>query len=102
MIARIWHGKVPAEKANAYRAFLRARAVPEYRSVPGNRGVRILERTDAEVVHFVTLTFWDDIAAIRAFAGPEEALAKYYPEDKEFLLEFEERVTHYAVVGAAD
>jgi hypothetical protein len=25
--------------------------------------------------------------------------AKYYPEDKEYLLEFEPRVVHYEVVG---
>jgi hypothetical protein len=25
--------------------------------------------------------------------------AKYYPEDKDFLLEFEPRVVHYEVVG---
>ena len=27
------------------------------------------------------------------------SVAKYYPEDKDFLLEFEPRVVHYKIVG---
>jgi hypothetical protein len=39
------------------------------------------------------------MAAIRGFAGDDVEIAKYYPEDKEFLLEFEPHVVHYEVVG---
>jgi heme-degrading monooxygenase HmoA len=101
VIARLWHGRVPAAKAAAYREFLDRRAIPDYRSVPGNVSVRILERAEGDVVHFVTLTFWDSMDAIRAFAGDDVERAKYYPEDKDFLLEFEPTVTHYEVVGAS-
>jgi len=38
---------------------------------------------------------------LRAFAGDEVSRAKYYPEDSEFLLEFEPEVAHYEVVGHA-
>jgi heme-degrading monooxygenase HmoA len=100
-VARLWHGRVPAAKARAYRAFLNARAIPDYRSVRGNLGVRVLERPEGDVVHFVTLTFWDSMDAIRAFAGDDIARAKYYAEDKDFLLEFEPTVVHYDVVGQA-
>ena len=34
---------------------------------------------------------------IKNFAGENFEKAKYYPEDKIFLLEFEENVTHYEV-----
>jgi hypothetical protein len=44
MIARIWHGRVLSEKSAEYRAFLAARAIPDYRSTPGNRGVYLLEQ----------------------------------------------------------
>jgi len=101
MIVRLWHGRVPTEKAQRYREFLNARAIPDYRSVPGNVSVRILERLDGEITHFVTMTFWDDMAAIRAFAGEDVRTAKYYPEDRQFLLEFEPTVLHYDVVGHA-
>lgn len=99
MISRMWHGRVPASKAKAYREFLNARAIPDYQSVNGNISVQILERTEDEVAHFITLTFWKDMMSIKAFAGEEVETAKYYPEDKDFLLEFESKVVHYEVVG---
>jgi heme-degrading monooxygenase HmoA len=101
MIARLWHGRVPTAKAEAYRAFLNSRAIPDYRSVAGNLSVHVLERREGEVTHFITLTFWQDLEAIRAFAGDELERAKYYPEDTGFLLEFEPGVVHYEVAGSS-
>ena len=102
MIVRMWHGRVPAHKAEAYRRFLNERAIPDYRSVKGNISVYILERPEDRDTHFITLTFWEDLQAIRAFAGEDPEKAKYYPEDKDFLLEFEPAVVHYEVVGSAE
>jgi len=101
MIARMWHGRVPSSKAAAYRAFVTGRAIPDYRSVPGNLSVHILEQADGNITHFVTLTFWEGLDAVRGFAGEDVDAAKYYPEDADFLLEFEPRVMHYDVVGMA-
>jgi len=95
----MWHGRVPAEKAAEYRHFLNRRAVADYRSVPGNISVHILERADGAVTHFVTMTFWESMAVIRGFAGSDVEAAKYYPQDRDFLLEFEPKVVHYEVVG---
>lgn len=99
MIARMWHGRVLTSMAEAYREFLNARAIPDYRSVEGNLSVHILERTDGDVTHFITLTFWKDLESIKAFAGEEVETAKYYLEDQDYLLEFEPTVVHYEVVG---
>lgn len=99
MIVRMWHGRVPTKKAKAYREFTNQRAIPDYQSVPGNISVHILERQEGEITHFITLTFWESLDAIRGFAGDDLEKAKYYPEDKDFLLEFEPRVAHYEVVG---
>jgi heme-degrading monooxygenase HmoA len=99
MITRMWHGKVPATKAKAYREFVTARAIPDYQSVPGNISVHILERTEGDITHFITLTFWKDMESVKAFAGEDVESAKYYPEDKDFLIEFEPKVVHYEVVG---
>lgn len=101
MIVRLWHGRVPSEKAGQYREFLNRRAIPDYRSVPGNLSVHILERVEGAVTHFVTMTFWESMAAIQAFAGQDVERAKYYQEDQDFLLEFEPNVVHYEVVGRA-
>jgi heme-degrading monooxygenase HmoA len=95
----MWHGRVPTDKARGYREFLKRRAVPDYCAVPGNVSVHILERHAGEVTHFVTMTFWEDMTAVRGFTGDDVERAKYYPEDADFLLEFEPTVVHYEVVG---
>jgi heme-degrading monooxygenase HmoA len=99
MIVRMWHGKVPNNKAAAYRSFLSARAIPDYKSVEGNISVHVLERMEGEVTHFVTLTFWRSLEDIKRFAGQDVERAKYYDEDKDYLIEFEPNVVHYQVVG---
>jgi heme-degrading monooxygenase HmoA len=97
MIARLWHGRTPVEKSEDYLRFLIGRAIPDYKSVEGNRSVAIMRRNQDGVTHFLVLTIWDSRAAIEAFAGSDIDVAKYYPEDKDFLLEFESQVTHYEV-----
>jgi heme-degrading monooxygenase HmoA len=102
MMARIWHGKTKASQAGAYRDFLIARAIPDYQSITGNLGVHILRRIEGDEAHFIMLTFWENAEAIKAFAGEDFEKARYYPEDKEFLLEFEPKVTHYEVLVALE
>lgn len=101
MIVRIWHGRTPRARADAYANFLEARAVPDYRSVPGNLEVLVVRRDEGNITHFLTITRWESEASIQAFAGSNLLKAKYYPEDAEYLLEFEEHVQHFAVVAAA-
>jgi hypothetical protein len=43
-------------------------------------------------------TLWDDLAAIRRFAGDDLTLAKYYDFDPKFLLELEPEVTHFDII----
>ena len=46
-----------------------------------------MRRIDGNVCHFITLTVWESLDAIRGFAGEDIAKPKYYPEDENFLLE---------------
>jgi heme-degrading monooxygenase HmoA len=101
MICRIWHGRTQRGKADAYAAFLADRAIPDYRRVPGNLSVQVLRRDDDDVTHFLTVTLWDDEASIRGFAGDDLLTAKYYDEDRAFLLEFEPLVQHFEVSAEA-
>ena len=99
MIVRMWHGRVPTSKADAYAQFTNGRAIADYRSVRGNLSVHVLQRSEGDITHFITLTFWDSLESIKSFAGDDVEAAKYYPEDRDYLLEFEPRVVHYEVVG---
>ena len=95
MIARIWHGITPASKADEYVEFLQQSGVRDYQATEGNRGVHLLRRIEGDQAHFLFLTFWDSVESIKRFAGEDYEKARYYPEDEEYLLEFEETVTHY-------
>src|ERR1700733_13836297 len=98
MIARIWHGKVPSVKAADYHQYLLETGLADYSSVQGNRGVTLLKKEDGDITHYYTLTYWDDIESIKRFAGEDYQNARYYPKDKDYLLEFEPTVTHYQVL----
>src|SRR3989442_246958 len=99
LIARLWHGAVPATKGDDYAAYLRRTGVTECRATPGNRGVEVLRRTVGDETHFLFISFWDSMDAIRIFAGDDVERAHYYPEDRDYLLELEPTVTHYEVSG---
>jgi heme-degrading monooxygenase HmoA len=98
MIARLWHGEVPAEKTAAYHQYLKESGLKDYKDTPGNKAVFLLKKEKDGITHFYTLTFWEDMNAVKAFAGEEADKARYYPEDSAFLLEFEEKVEHWEVI----
>jgi heme-degrading monooxygenase HmoA len=100
MIARRWHGRVPAEKSEEYLRLMKDVGLPDYRSTDGNRGAWCLHRRDGDVVHVEMFTFWDDLNAIRNFAGDPPTKAKYYDFDPEFLFELEPEVQHFEVIEA--
>lgn len=100
MIARAWHGEVEVEAADEYFEYLRETGIPDYQSTEGNRGLWVLRRQEGDRTHFLLITLWEDLAAIKAFAGEDYAQAVYYPEDSRYLLELEPAVTHYEVLLA--
>lgn len=97
MIARVWKGKTKKIDFDEYTQFLKDRAIPDYKSINGIRGLTFLNRVVEEIGYFELITYWDHIDQIKAFAGEKYEVAKYYPEDKKYLLEFEEHVIHYDV-----
>lgn len=95
LVARTWHGAVPAARAGDYLQYLEKTGVRDALATPGNRGVLLLQRADGDVAHFQFLSFWDSERSIAAFAGEDIERARYYPEDRAYLLELEPTVTHY-------
>ena len=98
MIARRWHGRVPATTAAEYLRLMGEVGLSDYRSTAGNRGAWCLHRREADVVHVEMFTLWDDEEAIRRFAGDDLLKAKYYDFDPDYLLELEHEVMHFQVV----
>jgi heme-degrading monooxygenase HmoA len=97
MVARIWRGVVRRGDADDYAVYIRDTGFAEYKSTPGNRGAWMLRRDEGDRTEFITLTLWESLDAVRAFAGDDIEAAVYYPEDERYLLEGEDWVKHYEV-----
>jgi heme-degrading monooxygenase HmoA len=97
MIARIWHGKTRIEDYETYTEFIKKTAIPDYSKTTGFVKLSFLRNIKDNEAHFTLITYWENLEVIKNFAGDDFEKAKYYPEDDDFLLEFEERVEHFEV-----
>jgi heme-degrading monooxygenase HmoA len=95
MIERIWRGWTTADKADTYQRFLQHEFLPAAHAIAGFRGARVLRRDQGDEVEFVTLTHFDSLDAIRAFAGDDLEKAHIAPEARDLLSRWDERVAHY-------
>lgn len=98
---RLWHGRVATDRADEYERFIVERAAPDYGSVAGLLNTYFQRRDEGGEAHFLLVTIWESMAAVRKFAGERPELAKYYPEDDDYLLEKEEHVQLYRVFHQA-
>ncbi len=98
MIARLWHGWTTAENADAYEALLRTRILPGIHRVDGYQGAYLLRTDGADEVEFITLTLFESMDAVRAFAGADHEGAVVPPEARALLLRFDETSQHYEAI----
>jgi drug/metabolite transporter (DMT)-like permease/heme-degrading monooxygenase HmoA len=82
LIARIWLGKTSAENAQNYIDRARKTVVREFSETPGNKGLTFQHRTDGDVTHLVFISYWEDMKAIRNFAGKDYRKARLRNADK--------------------
>jgi len=67
--------------------YIRDTGVSDYTATPGNHGVQILMRTHDGRTDFTILSYWESMEAIKAFAGDQPEVSRYYPEDDEYLID---------------
>lgn len=101
MILRTWHGRTRRSDASAYEKFMKERAAPDYASVDGLIHLYFTRRDEDDISHFLLVTLWRDMDAVKAFAGADPAKAKYYPEDDMYLLEKEDCSLNHRVFHTA-
>ena len=75
MVTRMWRGWTRAQDADRYDRHYRSEVMASLRRVPGFRGARLLRRTVGEETEFVSLTFFDDLDAVRGFTGTDHETA---------------------------
>jgi heme-degrading monooxygenase HmoA len=97
MIARLWRGWALTRDADRYDEHYRTEVLPALREVPGFRGANLLRRTGSAETEFVSVTFFADLAAVRAFAGADYETAVVGDAARSVLLRFDDRVVHLEV-----
>jgi heme-degrading monooxygenase HmoA len=97
VIARLWHGWARPENADGYEELLRSEVLPGIHRIGGHRGAYLLRRERDGRVEFVTITLFDDVDAVRAFAGDDYEAAVVPPAARALLDEFDERSEHFEV-----
>jgi heme-degrading monooxygenase HmoA len=98
VIARLWHGWTAPENADAYEEFLRTKMFPSIHRVQGYLGADLLRRDDGREIAFVTITRFESLDAVRAFAGEDYERAVVEPEAQALLSRFDGRSVHYEIV----
>jgi len=95
MIVRMWKGWTAPENADAYQRFLLDELFPAMREIPGFVGAEVLRRDDGDEAAFVTLTRFESLAAVRAFAGEAYDVPVLEPPALALLSRYDERAEHY-------
>ena len=77
---------------------LRAEVLPGIHRVKGYSGAYLLRRDGSDEVEFVTITQFDDLDAVRGFAGEDYTKAVIAPGAGELLTHHDERSAHYETI----
>jgi hypothetical protein len=102
VIGRLWHGWTTRANAGAYEQLLRSKVLPGIHRVAGYRGAYLLRRDAGAEVEFVTITFFDSMDAVRAFAGEQYDVAVVPPEARALLSRFDAKSVHYDTLLAPE
>lgn len=99
MISRVWHGWTTPENADAYETLLKTEIFPGIlaKGVQGFRRIELFRRPLDSEVEFVTVMWFDDIDALKAFAGDDYEPAYVPDKAREVLARFDDRSQHYDI-----
>jgi hypothetical protein len=84
-VARIWRGRVRAERADAYETYYMEAGIQPL--IDAALGVQALREDRGDEVEFVTISYWEDVAAMSRFAGDDPRRIHHLDRDPEFLVE---------------
>jgi heme-degrading monooxygenase HmoA len=102
MIMRVWRGWVGTDRVDDYVAYIEETGLSEYLQTNGNLGAQLVTRDLGDGrTEVLTLSWWDSLDSVRAFAGDDVEQARLYPEDDDYLVDRETTVRHYVVASAS-
>jgi len=99
MISRIWHGWTTPENADVYESMLKGEIFRgiQGREIEGYQGINLLRRDHGGEVEFVTIMWFDDIEAVRSFAGEDYEAAVVPLNARAVLSRYVALSQHYEV-----
>ena len=99
-VVRKWEATVARADVEDWVATYRERVLPGMRKVAGFRGVRFLVERDCDPCAVTVLTTFDDMDAVRRFAGDDPARTVLPDFMARFFPSFEKRARFYDLVLA--
>ena len=102
MIGRLWHGWTKPENSDGYEEFVRTEILPRLYRIPGYKGAYFLRREGQDETEFVTLTFFENMQAVRRFAGDDYEAAVVPPEARKLLSRFDQKSRHYEMISSPE
>jgi heme-degrading monooxygenase HmoA len=84
-IARIWRGRVRAEQADEYETYYMNAGITPL--IDAALGVQALREDRGDEVEFITISYWEDVAAMSRFADDDPRAIHHLERDPEFLIE---------------
>ncbi|MHA2394845.1 MAG: antibiotic biosynthesis monooxygenase [Promethearchaeota archaeon] len=99
MISRIWHGWTTPKNADVYESLLKSEIFLgiQARDIVGYKGIQLLRREHGNEVEFITIMWFDDLDAVRSFAGEDYEACVVPEKARAVLSRFDERSQHYEV-----
>lgn len=101
MIARLWHGWTAPANADAYERLLLEEIFTGIRGrqIAGFQGIELFRRPVGAEIEFVTLMKFDNLEAVRSFAGADYETAVVPEKARRLLARFDARSAHYEVIS---
>jgi heme-degrading monooxygenase HmoA len=97
MMARMWRGWTRVADAGIYEQHYREDVLAHLTELPGFRGARLVRRTVGAETEFLSLTVFDSLDDVRAFAGDDYERAVVAEPARRVLVRYDDRVSHYTI-----
>jgi heme-degrading monooxygenase HmoA len=97
-IARIWRGRVPAAKADEYARYNYEAGIKPLEEKA--LGVQSLREDRSGESEFITISYWESVAAMARFTGGDPARIHHLDRDPEFLIELPKSVQILTIIAS--
>ena len=89
-IARVWRGRTTRARADEYEAYNYEAGIKPL--IEKALGVQTFRDDGEHETEFVTISYWESVEAMSAFAGDDPAAVHHLDRDAEFLVELPDKV----------